>query len=84
MNSLRRMYRVGLGVYQDYNQAVYWYRLSAKAGEVYGLENLGNLYETGLGVERNLQQAIDLYRKAARLGNYNAKQDFRRLGINPE
>jgi len=42
----------GLGVEQDYRQAIYWYNKGAVAGEPHALNNLGAMYESGLGVQK--------------------------------
>ena len=59
------MYEFGLGVDQDYEQAVVWYRKSAKQGDDVAQCNLGYIYEFGTGVEQDLEEAMTWYLKAA-------------------
>ncbi len=51
------MYDTGLGVAQDYKEAVKWYRLSAEQGDAKAQLNLGLMYATGQGVIQNYIQA---------------------------
>jgi len=44
------MYYNGRGVLQDYEEAVFWYRLSAEQGDAYAQRNLGLMYEYGRGL----------------------------------
>ena len=52
------MYADGLGVLQDYKEAVRLYRLSAEQGEAKAQYNLGVMYADGLGV---LQDHVSAY-----------------------
>ena len=49
-NMLGLRYQVGIGVAQDYKQAVAWYRKAAEQGEANAQFNLGAMYEQGKGV----------------------------------
>jgi TPR repeat protein len=60
------MYRDGLGVTQDYVEAVKWFRKPAE--HVLAEHNLGVLYERGQGVAQNHVEALKWYRKAAERG----------------
>ena len=44
------MYYNGLGVPQDYKEAIKWYRLTAEQGDAKAQYNLGNMYAKGTGV----------------------------------
>ncbi|MBL4874254.1 MAG: sel1 repeat family protein, partial [Rhodobacteraceae bacterium] len=44
------MYENGVGVLQDYAEAVKWYRLAAEQGHASSQNNLGVIYEYGNGV----------------------------------
>jgi uncharacterized protein len=81
-NVLGFLYTQGLGVTQNYFEAVKWYRRAAVRGYAPAQNNLGNLYEHGLGVPRDYSKARDLYHDAANqaytsayfnLGNIYAK-----------
>ena len=69
---LGRMYRHGLGVPQDFQEAVKWYRKAADQGNAEAQFRLGMLYEFGRGVPRDFVQAVKWYRKAADQGNAKA------------
>ncbi|MBQ2291143.1 MAG: sel1 repeat family protein [Paludibacteraceae bacterium] len=66
--NLGLMYEYGLGVAQDYYEAVKWYRLAAEQGNAYGQKKLGLMYEFGRGVAKDYTQAIRWYRQAADQG----------------
>jgi TPR repeat protein len=51
------MYRDGLGVVQDYAEAVRWYRLAADQGNVYAQYDLGVMYRDGLGIVQDYAEA---------------------------
>ena len=51
------MYARGLGVPQDYAEAVRWYRLAADQGHANALKNLGTTYLSGDGVPQDYVQA---------------------------
>jgi len=71
----------GLGVEQDYRQAIYWYNKGAVAGEPHALNNLGAMYESGLGVQKDQKKAEYWYAKAREAlarGELDFKQFFRK------
>ena len=51
------MYATGLGVPQDYAEAVRWYRLAAEQGEAFAQSNLGIMYANGRGVPQDYMVA---------------------------
>ena len=59
----------GVGVTQDYAEAMKWYRKAADLGDADAMINIGMLYSKGHGVTRDLEETIRWYRKAAELGN---------------
>ncbi|HIF03665.1 MAG TPA: sel1 repeat family protein, partial [Nitrospinaceae bacterium] len=67
------MYYKGLGVDQDYKEAVKWFKKSAEQGYANAQYNLGVLYEDGQGVRKDYKQAFKWYRKAAEQGYANAQ-----------
>ena len=75
------MYQNGLGVRQDYEEAVRWYRESADNGNASGQYNLGYMYRHGYGVEQDYDEAVSWWIKAARQGNNNAQTELRDLGV---
>ena len=46
------MYENGLGVSQDYYEALKWYRKAAEQGYWVAQFNLGIMYENGLGLRK--------------------------------
>jgi len=76
--SLGWMYQNGLGVEQNYQQAIFWYR-KAESKHSQAQNNLGELYEKGLGVEKNEKEAASWYKKAAMRNNEEAQFRFGRL-----
>ncbi len=77
-NSLGDRYYYGVGVDEDYQKAVVWYRKAAEQGNVLGQCNLGFMYANGYGVAKDYQQAVAWYRKAAEQGNADGQNN---LGI---
>lgn len=67
------IYENGLGVPQNYDEAVKWYHLAAEQG--YGLSqfNLGLLYDKGRGVSQNDVEAVKWYSLAANQSNAAAQ-----------
>ena len=62
------LYDTGLGVPQDYNQAMAWYRRASDAGSPAGAFNVGVLYDAGIGVGKDPAQAAAWYSLAAKRG----------------
>ena len=70
-----RSYDIGIGVAQDYQEAVQWYRLAADQGNAYAqvkLDHYSVLYENGMGVVQNDQRAYIGYSVAAAQGDSDA------------
>ena len=68
------MYGLGLGVAQDYSEAVRWYRRAARAGDARSQSNLGFMYGTGRGVPQNYIQAYAWYNVASASGEDSARR----------
>ena len=69
MNNLGMLYKDGLGVRQDEQQALTWFKQATQRKEPRALVNLAYMYENGLGVDRDPQRAQALTRQAAELGS---------------
>ena len=54
---------------EDYLDAIRWYKLAGKLGNVDAQFNLGLMYEKGLGVAEDHQEAIKWYILSAEYGN---------------
>jgi TPR repeat protein len=65
---LGMFYTEGLGVKQDYEQAVVLYRRSAEQGFSQAQFNLGCMYDQGLGVPKSSSLAMNWHLKAANQG----------------
>ncbi len=70
------LYGEGLGVPQDYTEAVRWYRKAADQGEAYAQNKLGNRYRLGQGVPQDHVEAVTWYRLAAEQGHAGAQNNL--------
>src|SRR5512137_697502 len=66
--ALANHYFYGLGVAQDYRQALLWYNKSANQGFAPAQNFLGYMYQHKFGVPRNYKRALAYYRSAANQG----------------
>ncbi|MEQ8601113.1 MAG: tetratricopeptide repeat protein [Devosia sp.] len=66
---LGEMYSNGLGIAQDHEEAVRWYRLAAEQDHPGGLVGLGYHYRYGDGVEEDVDEGVRLHRAAADQGD---------------
>lgn len=71
--NLADKYEHGLGVPQDHQQALYWYRESAAQNNCVAQYSLGNMYLQGLGVPRDVEMARQWLRKSAAQGYQDAQ-----------
>ena len=69
------MYENGLGVPQDYAEAVKWYRNAAE-GQASAQYNLGNMYREGRGVPQDDAEAAKWYRKAAEQNRASGQENL--------
>ena len=67
-HNLGYMYSEGLGVTQDYKEAVKWWRKAAEQGNANAQNNLGIRYLNGEGVAQDYKEAVKWYTKAAEQG----------------
>ena len=70
------MYQNGLGVNQDYRQAIKWYRLVAEQGIANSQSNLGGMYDQGMGVLQDYKEAVKWYQLAAEQGLAQAQYNL--------
>ena len=66
--NLGECYYNGIGVNQDYKEAVACYKKAGEQGDSKAQYILGNCYYYGIGVEQNYYDAADWYQKAANGG----------------
>lgn len=69
---LAKRYQKGLGIQQNYQQAINWYTTAAKQDIAPAQLNLAMMYIRGEGVQPNAQQARYWLEKAAKLGDNRA------------
>lgn len=68
-NEMGTRFVSGLGLEQNYTNALKWYNLAADKGYAVSQFNLAGMYEQGLGVETNLVKAAEWYLRAAERGH---------------
>jgi|GEM_PF-358066 len=66
------IYRKGIGVTQNFSEAVRWYRKAADQGDVGAQYSLGQMYSEGKGVPQDRAEAARWYRK---ISDKNAPED---------
>jgi hypothetical protein len=78
------MYTNGMGVPEDYAEAVKWYRLAADQGDADAQFSLGLMYNNGEGVLKNYAEAVKWFRLAADQGNVFAQYSLGLMYANGE
>ena len=66
-NTLAAMYKLGLGVKKNPEEAVKWYRLAAEQGDAAGQYGLGTMYAAGEGLLQDYNVALKWFNLAAAL-----------------
>lgn len=64
-----KMYSLGFGTGQNYQEAFRWLEKAADAGNKYAQYSLGSLYYYGNGVKQSFTEAFNQYKKSADKGN---------------
>lgn len=72
-NDLGVMYDLGLGVSQDKDLAMTWFRKSAAQGYALAQANIGNSYYNGDGVPQDYEEAARWYRLGALSGDHESQ-----------
>ena len=75
-NNLGAVYADGVGVLQDEQEAVRWFRTAADAGDASAQNNLGVMYADGRGVLRDDAAAFGWFESAAEQGNVLAQNNL--------
>ncbi|MFQ6016742.1 MAG: tetratricopeptide repeat protein [Kiloniellaceae bacterium] len=70
------LYDRGLGVPQDFAEAIEWYRRAAERGHLDAQANLGFAYQQGRGVAQDYAAAAKWYRMAAARGDVAAQTNL--------
>lgn len=81
---LGKRYLLGVGVPQDYKQALKWYTKAAEQGDVDAQMSLGLMYFNGNGVAKNYKQTFKWYIRAAEQGYADAQHNLGTLYDNGE
>jgi TPR repeat protein len=71
--NLGNLYMKGLGVAQNYGEALRWYRRAADQGAVMAYDKLGILHFYGLGTPKDPVEAARWFELAARQGDIHAQ-----------
>jgi TPR repeat protein len=66
------MYENGLGVKQDYKEALLWHHKGVENGTAWSMYKMGEMYFNGHGVERDYTKAVEWFRKGAEAGDIGA------------
>ncbi|MFP6748904.1 MAG: tetratricopeptide repeat protein [Alphaproteobacteria bacterium] len=82
--NLAHIYRMGLGVAQDFTQAAAWYRRAADAGLSRAQANLAAMYLRGQGVGEDAKQAAYWFTVAAANGHALAQYNLALLYLRGE
>lgn len=69
MNCLGNVYKQGIGVKKDNDEALKWYMKAAAANSPEAMYNLGVTYKYGDGVERNLKESSSWFKIGAEQGH---------------
>ena len=80
--ALGNIYENGIGVPQDYVEAVKWYRRGADQYDIEAQLSLGRMYENGHGLPQDYEQAENLYFSAALHDYAPAQLALGRLYVN--
>ena len=56
------LYRLGIGVSQDFQESLNWYKLASIQGHTAAQNNLSLLYEEGIATRQDILDAIKFYR----------------------
>ena len=78
-NNLGKMYELGQGVKQGYEEAVKWYCLAAEKGNAKAQNNLGLMYKEGKGVEQDYEEAKRWFLLSGNQGLNAAKNNLSRI-----
>ena len=77
-----KCYDDGIGVEQDYAEAMKWFRIAADEDDYDAQFEIGKCYHEGKGVEKDMAEAVKWYRLAADQGSPRAEEALKELGIN--
>lgn len=81
MIQLGKLYRVGVGVLQNFELSLNWIRAAATHGDAEGMMELGRLYRSGVGVDQNLIDAYVWFNRAAAAHNLDAARERENIAL---
>jgi TPR repeat protein len=81
MFAMGRLYQLGLGVSQDYDTALKWYRKAAAEGSADAMAAIGAMFQNGFSVTRDRDSAAQWYGKAEAAGSPDAGEMLRQHGV---
>ena len=67
-NNLGFQFHFGMGVPEDYDLAIYWHTLAARAGDAYAMTNLGKIFSANDSPKWDGPKAIKWFEKAIAKG----------------
>jgi len=73
--NIATMYKKGLGVAKDLNEAFRWTDMAAEAGNSDAQNNLGEMFEFGYGITKDLNKADMWFTIASNNGNSRALEN---------
>ncbi len=76
MRNIGHLFRRGLGVDQDFEQALSWYKRAADMGFDRAQANVATMYLKGEGVKQDYEEASEWFSKAARNGHTIAQYNL--------
>ena len=78
-NVLGMFYKNGIGVEQNLNEAIKWYRSGAENGCALSQYDLGHMYRFGIGLKEDEKEAVRWFQKAAEQVHAEAQFDLGRM-----
>ncbi len=74
-----KMFYLGQGFQQDYQEAMKWSRLAAEQGNAFAQHNIGVMFYTGQGVAQDYLEAAKWFRLASEQGNASAQNHLGKM-----
>jgi TPR repeat protein len=79
MNNIGYLYKNGLGVPKDFEEAYFWFKKAADKNNPIAQYNIGNMYCYGEGMEKDFAKGAEWLTKAALQGNAPAQYNLGRM-----
>ena len=75
-NNIGVMYANGIGVDQDHEEAINWFRQAGQQGDTTAQNSIGVMYANGIGVDKDYRQAFHWFNQAAEQGYAEAQYNL--------